>query len=510
MREGLKLGGGQGQGGGWGPRIAPACVALGAAAFCVVAAAIALTRYWRFEIADAAEHAWFHQRLWQAAFLDRPARTLFGTEHGDGLLAGRHFEPGLALLVPAVRAFPSAATLLVVQVLAVGLAAVPAYRIGRRLTGDAAAGALLAASFLLLPGTWHVSTHYFRAFTLALPLLLGAWAAAVERRGLATLVLALLAVSFREELVWVLLAGIPLSVGRAPGGGWRWRSALALAAVAGGWWLVLYGLRGDVSDFVATRAVLARSRDALCGTLTIAAGAEAAGAWILPWFRQELGPGLLLAPATPLAALPVVANWLGFHTSAGMAGPFTYHLLVPALATVPLVQASAVGRIARGIGALAGRRAWRPDRARAVTARLLAGLLALGAAYGLRGAAPDPGAHGLALLRGRDAPAYAQPESPWAVLRNVPAGAPVLCSHLYAPALASRPVVYMLEEWNRPGLQRLLPWLAPWAVVPSNSEDVLDLLEAAGFRERGRSGGAVLLHRKTRSPLDEQDPLVPL
>ncbi|MCK6528304.1 DUF2079 domain-containing protein [Myxococcota bacterium] len=495
---------------GWGTWGTAAALAVAVAAFCVVAGAIALTRYWRFEIADSAEHAWFYQRVWQAAFLDRPARTLFSTEHGDGLLAGRHFEPGLALLVPAVRAFPSAATLLVVQALAVGLAAVPAYRIGRRLTGDTAAAALLAASFLLLPGTWHVSTHYFRAFTLALPLLLGAWAAAVERRGLATLALALLAASFREELVWVLLAGIPLAVGRDPGGGWRWRSALALAAVAGGWWLMLHGLRGDVSDFVATGDVVARARDTLRETLTAAKDAEAPGAWILPWFRRELGPGLLLAPAAPLAALPVVANWLGFHTSAGMAGPFTYHLLVPALATVPLVQAAAVGRIARGIGALAGRWGWRPDRARGVTSRLLAGALAVGAAHGLWGAAPDPGAHGLDLLRRREAPAFQQPDTPWAVIRNVPAGAPVMCSHIYAPVLASRPVVYMIEEWTRPELRRLLPWLAPWAVVPSSYEDVLGLLEAAGFRERGRSGGAVLLHRRAHSPLDGQDPLVPL
>jgi uncharacterized membrane protein len=113
-------------------------------------------------------------------------QTVWSTANGHFLevtdLAGReisrlgaHFDPIVAVLVPFWWAWPDPGVLLVVQVCAVALGAIPMYRLANRHLGSSQAALGLALAYLLYPATQWLVLDDFHPVALATPLLLAAW-----------------------------------------------------------------------------------------------------------------------------------------------------------------------------------------------------------------------------------------------------------------------------------------------------------------------------------------------
>src|SRR5690242_21935378 len=80
---------------------------------------------------------------------------------------GDHSSLVLFLLAPITALAPGAMTLLAIQSAALGLAAVPAFRLARRELGDERAALAFAAAFLLAPALQHANLYEFHPETLS-------------------------------------------------------------------------------------------------------------------------------------------------------------------------------------------------------------------------------------------------------------------------------------------------------------------------------------------------------
>jgi uncharacterized membrane protein len=180
-------------------------LALGVALYCALLITL-----------SALKHASYHSSLIDLGIFDQ---VIWNTAHGhlfwdtldpfvqrNHLFLGQHFSPGLVLLVPLYVVAPSVYTLLVVQTLALALAAVPLYVLAARRIGDERAALLLALAYLAYPALAYANLFDFHEIALAVPLL--AWA--VERldagRPGVALVLLCLALLFKEEVGLIMAA----------------------------------------------------------------------------------------------------------------------------------------------------------------------------------------------------------------------------------------------------------------------------------------------------------------
>ncbi len=110
----------------------------------------------------------------------------------------------LLALTPAVAVFPRPETLIVIQVVAIGLAAIPLYFFARSLGLAAAPAQLVALCYLFMPSAqgWAYMDFSENVFV---PLLAFSLALAVSRRSLVwTLVLAQLLMGIKEDQIWFL------------------------------------------------------------------------------------------------------------------------------------------------------------------------------------------------------------------------------------------------------------------------------------------------------------------
>jgi len=166
---------------------------------------------------------------------------------------GRHFSPGLLLLLPVFWAVPRHETLLVLQALFLSAAGIPVYLACRRLSGSAFIGAALACGYLVAAPLSHTNwdnTYGFQPFSMVvLVVALTLWAAVFERWRLLG-VLVFIGLLLEEQYALILLGlGVWLVIllrGRA--GQRRWGLGLVLTAVglvwficAVFWWMPWFG-----------------------------------------------------------------------------------------------------------------------------------------------------------------------------------------------------------------------------------------------------------------------------
>jgi hypothetical protein len=378
-----------------------------------------LDRYRHFQVPNGLDQGYFLQRVWQAGAAGEPVRTLLNTEQGQGLIAARHFEPILALFVPLVAAWPDHRALLLGQLALLAMTLPAAWLLAREHLHRRQA--LLATWAVLgVPVLWQMEAHGFRTMALAAPLVAGTlWAASTGRRGW-TLVLALGALSCREEVVWALAACLPWL--------WWWRgrtwrdTAWLLAGLCLAWGVLLVSTQGGPSTFwklsELPAALASRWAQVEGAGHTSATGAAA-------FLGQWLGPGVLSALLAPLAALPLVLWWVGIQASSGLAGPEAVHLLGPALGVLCLV-------LPRGLSRLPSK--W--------TTSLLVALVGWGLWQQV-----DTARNVVRILGGA-------PESPagtaWDLVDAVPDDAALLTEARFLPAVAARAKVYATEDWHEP------------------------------------------------------------
>ena len=128
-----------------------------------------------------------------------PVVTLYGSQPVNQF--GDHFALIYYLIAPLYAALGSnAATLLVVQSVALGLGAIPVYLLAREKTGNLSLAVALAIAYLLYPALHAVNTFDFHEIALVTPLLLfSLYFLETRRRGL-FLVFLVLATLTKEEV----------------------------------------------------------------------------------------------------------------------------------------------------------------------------------------------------------------------------------------------------------------------------------------------------------------------
>lgn len=171
-------------------------------------------------------------------------QVLWTTAHGQpfyqSLMEGTtnfltlHFVPLLAVLAPIYAIWPDARTLLILQSILLAAAALPLWAFARPRLGPTVAF-LLALAYSLSPLLHFVALADFHEIALAVPLLMAAGAALLDKRPRATFIWLGLALLVKEELALVALGfGLyALFIQR------RWRFGAALLAFGVAWAILL-------------------------------------------------------------------------------------------------------------------------------------------------------------------------------------------------------------------------------------------------------------------------------
>ncbi len=294
--------------------------------------------------------------------LGNMVQTVWNTAHGhflqmtsgDGRQISRlaaHFDPILALFAPLWWIWPSPEMLLVVQAVVVALGALPVFWLARKHLASDGGGLAFALGYLLYPATEWLTLNEFHPVALACPLLLFAFWCLDEDRLLPFAVFAVLAVTTKEEIGFVVAGlGVWYAIRR------RGRAGVAIAAA------------GALVSAIAIAVVIphynAGAESAFYGRYDAiggSAGGIAKTAVTRPWriveeaFRVNdlhylmhllLPLALLfaLAPLVLVAALPELALNLLSATPTQTSIHFHY----TAGAIPPLVVASVLGAAALG------------------------------------------------------------------------------------------------------------------------------------------------------------------
>ncbi len=318
--------------------------------------------------------ATFEQGFWNAT----GGTLFFYSLEGELSRFGRHFSPIFFLLLPLYALHRDPSTLLVLQSLALGLAAVPLYLVARGRLGPLAA-LPVAALYLANPAVHDVNTvNEFHEIAFATPLLFLAFYA-VERRRPWLYAAAVVGALLVKEDVALVTAALGLYVFLVA----RWRRA-GLATVAGSvvWFLVVVevvmpALRGrygpvpfpgyeylGAGPFGIARGMLA-DPGALWGVLT----AEPKRRYLF-WMLAPVAGLPLLAPEVLLIAAPGLLLILAstypptFAIFERYAAP-----IVPFVFLAAVVGIDRVRRRAGGAGPARGRRG--ADNGAIVTAVLI-------------------------------------------------------------------------------------------------------------------------------------------
>jgi uncharacterized membrane protein len=289
--------------------------------------------------------------------LGNMVQTVWNTAHGhflqmtsgDGRQISRlaaHFDPILALFAPLWWVWSSPEMLLVVQAIVVALGALPVFWLARKHLGSERAALGFAIVYLLYPATEWLTLNEFHPVALACPFLLFAFWYLDEDRLVPFAVFAVLAMTTKEEIGFVV-AGMGIwyafrrrgRVGAVIAGAGALVSALAITVV------IPHYNAGAESSFYGRY-------DAIGGS----AGGIAKTAVTRPWRILEeafhvndvhyllhlllpLGLLFLLSPVVLIPALPELALNLLSATSTQTSIHFHY----TAGAIAPLVAASVLG-----------------------------------------------------------------------------------------------------------------------------------------------------------------------
>jgi uncharacterized membrane protein len=145
----------------------------------------------------------FEQSFWNAL----RGTLFFNSLEGNISHFGRHFSPFFYLLLPFYALRPHPTTLLLIQTVALALAAVPLYLIARRRLTSPYPALVVAAVFLANPALHDVDLiHEFHELAFAVPVLFLAFYAVETRRWRLFGVMAVLALTIKEDVALAVAA----------------------------------------------------------------------------------------------------------------------------------------------------------------------------------------------------------------------------------------------------------------------------------------------------------------
>jgi uncharacterized membrane protein len=187
-----------------------------------------------FDLGIMAQVTWnTSQGRWFETSLDRSTDTEL-----VGSYLSNHVRPLLLLLAPLYRLWPDPRMLLVLQSVALGLAAWPLYAIARDSVSDSRVALIVACCYLAYPALGFLNLIDFHPMALTIPLLYVAYWALSKERLLLFWVCVGLALFAKEEMVVPLGTwGAVLCLQRE-----RRRLGMVLMAVVGAWALLCFGL----------------------------------------------------------------------------------------------------------------------------------------------------------------------------------------------------------------------------------------------------------------------------
>ena len=425
-------------------------------------------------------------------------QAVWSTAAGDFLdvtdLAGRqiprlgaHFDPIVAAFVPLWWAWPDPEVLLLAQAVAVGLGAVPLFRLARRHLGSHAALGL-ALAYLLYPATQWLVLDDFHPVALATPLLLAAWDF-LDAGQLAAFALAAGAACLTKEHIGFVVAAMGLWYAVARG---RRRAGLMIAV--GGATVAAVALLVVVPHFApgsgspfggryeavgGSPGGIARTATTDPGTVVREATEGRDGRYVLDLLLPLAGLPLL-APLAALVAVPELAANLVSGTTTQTSIHFHY-----TAATIPALLAATVFATAR----LRHRR-W----GGAIPRFLVALGLVSGVVYG-----PNPLWSSVPFgedLAARDHVVNAHDAAAQRALRLIPAGAPVSATNTLGAHLSERRRVFSFPVVRE----------ARWLVVDTTRLSYLD--RAVGGEQAGRALARLRARGKWRVVYAEDGVLV--
>jgi uncharacterized membrane protein len=295
--------------------------------------------------------------------LGNMVQAVWSTAHGHPLQVtdlqgdqvsrlGAHVDPILVLFAPLWWIWSSANMLLVVQAVAVGLGALPAYWLARKHLGSARAALGFALVYLLYPATGWLTLNEFHPVALATPLLLFAFWFLDEDRLVPFAAFAVAASACKEEIPFVIAGfGVWYAVSRR-----RWIEGCAIAVLGIAWAAVATTVviphfnHGQTSDFYTRYSEVGGSPGGIVKTAFTHPGRLADAAFTgrdLHYVLQLLWPLAflpLLAPLVLVAALPE----LGINLLSAVTTQTSIHFHYTAGLIAPLVIAAIFG--ARRIG----------------------------------------------------------------------------------------------------------------------------------------------------------------
>jgi uncharacterized membrane protein len=146
----------------------------------------------------------FDQGIWLLSRFKEPFITIMGLN-----LFGDHASYILLALVPLYWIWPAAQLLLIVQTLALCLAAAPVFLLARRALRSSWLALLPAIGFLLTPALGWLNLENFHPDSFEVPLVLFALYFMTERRWRAYLVMVLLLLSVKEDVPFLV---VPLGI----------------------------------------------------------------------------------------------------------------------------------------------------------------------------------------------------------------------------------------------------------------------------------------------------------
>jgi uncharacterized membrane protein len=461
-------------------------------------------------IANFLRGQWFRMSAYAGAAAWNTELDLSHLARPDSLLAF-HVEPMLLLFVPLYALGGDVVWLLVIQAVAVGLGALPAFVLARRWSGSKWVGGAVAMAYLLSPlGQWAVLSD-FHTSTLAAPLLVFAVERLSAGRQVTGLALAALALSARED-VGPVVAGLgvlatvkagafgvpPTARVAAPRAGVsgstpaargleRRRLGTCLVGVGVAWTVVCVAVLraysgGAVSPFADRyAAILANGLPAVGDALS--RPADLGYLWTLVVSGAWLG---VLAPLALLPSLPSLAINL-LSSSPWMASGRAHYsgLVLPWV----VVAASA---------ALASPRVWR------LRPTLAASLVASsGLAYVLAGAGPLGGDYAPA-----EVTAHARLAN--ALAASIPQADAVSASASLVPHVSRRARVYVFPAVLDADAVLIDVTASPG---PTSAGDVYlhvrDMLAGGGWSIGHAEDGVLLLERDPEAPPTTPDDLPP-
>lgn len=315
------------------------------------------------------QHAAFQTQAYDLGLF---ANVVWNTSRGrwflNGLrgscVLGDHFSPLLAALAPCFWFWEDARVLLVVQSAALAAALPAAYLLGRRSTGRAGGGILLAVWLGFLPFLHRVSAYDFHETSLGIPLILWMLVAREQGRDRVFWALAAALLLLREDY-GLFLSGLGGAWLLSEGPGAR-RTAWALA-IGGAVWtaIVLLGVmplfRGGGQSLAFSYGNLGRTPPEVATGLlkpsvwrALARGWELRGGSLLEVLAWSGGMTLLVPRLAPAWLVP-----LALQLVSGREGQVRLQAHYSA-AVIPFLAYAA----ARGLGVLSSRPWMVPRRGR--------------------------------------------------------------------------------------------------------------------------------------------------